>query len=82
MFLKKKYGENSVVSLFMEKLMSKIEKKLLNAYKKIRLLKLDFGLTLVGNPTTGGFGLTLTACNTVIYFSNNYNLRGKNAIRG
>ena len=29
---------------------------------------------LVGNPTTGGFGLTLTACNTVIYFSNNYNL--------
>ena len=29
---------------------------------------------MVGNPTTGGFGLTLTACNTVIYFSNNYNL--------
>jgi len=28
----------------------------------------------VGNPTTGGFGLTLTAVNTVIYFSNNYNL--------
>jgi len=29
---------------------------------------------LVGNPTTGGFGLTLTACNTVVYYSNNYNL--------
>ena len=29
---------------------------------------------LVANPTTGGFGLTLTACNTVVYFSNNYNL--------
>ena len=29
---------------------------------------------MVGNPTTGGFGLTLTACNTVIYYSNNYNL--------
>jgi SNF2 family DNA or RNA helicase len=29
---------------------------------------------LVANPTTGGFGLTLTACNTVIYYSNNYNL--------
>ena len=29
---------------------------------------------LVGNPTTGGFGLTLTACNTVIYYSNSYNL--------
>ena len=29
---------------------------------------------MVGNPTTGGFGLTLTACNTVIYYSNSYNL--------
>ena len=28
----------------------------------------------VGNPTTGGFGLTLNCCNTVIYYSNNYNL--------
>ena len=28
----------------------------------------------MGNPTTGGFGLTLTACNTVIYYSNSYNL--------
>ena len=26
---------------------------------------------IVINPTTGGFGLTLTAVNTVIYFSNN-----------
>ena len=29
---------------------------------------------LVANPSTGGFGLTLTACNTVIYYSNSYNL--------
>ncbi len=28
----------------------------------------------VSNPTTGGYGLTLTAANTVVYFSNNYNL--------
>lgn len=28
----------------------------------------------VGNPQTGGFGLTLTAASTVIYYSNNYNL--------
>ena len=27
----------------------------------------------VGNPSTGGFGLTLTAASYVIYFSNNYN---------
>ena len=29
---------------------------------------------LVGNPTVGGYGLTLTAARHVIYFSNSYNL--------
>jgi len=29
---------------------------------------------LVGTPQTGGYGLTLTAANTVIYFSNGYDL--------
>jgi SNF2 family DNA or RNA helicase len=28
----------------------------------------------VGHPKTGGFGLTLTAANTVIYYSNSYDL--------
>lgn len=28
----------------------------------------------VGNPTTGGYGLNLTAANTVIYYSNSYDL--------
>ena len=28
----------------------------------------------VGNPTTGGYGLNLTKANTVIYFSNSYDL--------
>ena len=28
----------------------------------------------VGNPSTGGYGITLTAANTVIYYSNNYDL--------
>ena len=28
----------------------------------------------VGNTQTGGYGITLTAANTVIYYSNNYNL--------
>ena len=28
----------------------------------------------VGNPTTGGYGLTLTAAKYVVYYSNNYNL--------
>ena len=29
---------------------------------------------LVGNPSVGGYGLTLTAAGNVIYFSNSYNL--------
>ena len=29
---------------------------------------------LVGNPQTGGYGITLTAVNTVIYYSNNFDL--------
>ena len=29
---------------------------------------------LVGTPQTGGYGLTLTAANTVIYYSNGYDL--------
>ena len=28
----------------------------------------------VGNSQTGGYGITLTAANTVIYYSNNYDL--------
>tara|TARA_R100000501_G_C2579111_1_gene83056 strand:- start:448 stop:750 length:303 start_codon:yes stop_codon:yes gene_type:complete len=29
---------------------------------------------IVGHPRTGGFGLTLTAATTVIYYSNSYDL--------
>jgi SNF2 family DNA or RNA helicase len=28
----------------------------------------------VGNPQTGGYGITLTQANTVIYYSNGYDL--------
>jgi SNF2 family DNA or RNA helicase len=28
----------------------------------------------VGNPTTGGYGLTLTAANLVVYYSNSFDL--------
>jgi SNF2 family DNA or RNA helicase len=28
----------------------------------------------VGNPATGGYGITLTAANTVVYYSNSYSL--------
>ena len=29
---------------------------------------------LIGTPQTGGYGITLTAANTVIYYSNGYDL--------
>ena len=67
-FLKTRYGEETVVSIFGE--VSVQDRK--NAVEKIQ--KDPKTRFLVGNPTTGGFGLTLTACNTVIYYSNSYNL--------
>ncbi len=66
--LKSRYGEESVVSIFGE--VGVADRK-----KAVELFQNDSKVRFfVGNPTTGGFGLTLTACNTVIYFSNNYNL--------
>jgi SNF2 family DNA or RNA helicase len=67
-FLKVRYGEESTVSIFGEVNVEDRKKAVerIQTDEKTRFL--------VGNPTTGGFGLTLTACNTVIYFSNNYNL--------
>ena len=68
MFLQKKYGNNAVVSIYGE---VNVE----NRKKAVERIQKDPTCRfLVGNPTTGGFGLTLTACNTVIYYSNNYNL--------
>ena len=67
-FLEDKYGKESVVSIYgdidVQKRKEAVQK--IQTNDKVRFL--------VGNPTTGGFGLTLTACNTVIYYSNNYNL--------
>ena len=67
-FLKVRYGEESTVSIFGEVNVEDRKKAVerIQTDEKTRFM--------VGNPTTGGFGLTLTACNTVIYFSNNYNL--------
>ena len=67
-FLEKKYGKETVVSIYgaVDVKTRKEAVRRIQEYPKTRFL--------VGNPTTGGFGLTLTAVNTVIYFSNNYNL--------
>jgi SNF2 family DNA or RNA helicase len=66
--LKVKYGEDSVVSIFGE-VDVKDRKKAVESFQNDSNVRF-----FVGNPTTGGFGLTLTACNTVVYYSNNYNL--------
>ena len=67
-FLIDKYGPESTVSIYGE--VSVEDRKI--AVERIQ--KDEKCRFLVGNPTTGGFGLTLTACNTVIYYSNSYNL--------
>jgi SNF2 family DNA or RNA helicase len=67
-FLEDKYGKESVVSIYGDINVQKRKEAVdrIQTDSKTRFL--------VGNPTTGGFGLTLTAVNTVIYYSNNYNL--------
>ena len=61
-FLIDKYGPESTVSIYGE--VSVEDRKV----AVDRIQKDDKCRFLVGNPTTGGFGLTLTACNTVIYY--------------
>ena len=67
-FLTKKYGQDSTVCIYGA---VDVEDRQ-DAVKRIQ--EDEKTRFLIANPTTGGFGLTLTACNTVIYFSNNYNL--------
>jgi len=67
-FLQQKYGKNSTVSIY-----GAVDVE--DRTKAVKRIQEDKNTRfIVINPTTGGFGLTLTACNTVIYFSNNYNL--------
>jgi SNF2 family DNA or RNA helicase len=66
--LKKKYGDDSVVAIYGDIPEKQREEAVLNfqSDNKVRFF--------VSNPQTGGYGLTLTEANTVIYFSNNYDL--------
>ena len=66
--LNDKYGSESVVSIFGETTQSD---RMLAVDRFQNDAKCRF---FVGNPTTGGYGLTLTAAKYVIYYSNNYNL--------
>jgi len=66
--LQKKYGETSVVSLYGA---VKVDDRKENVRKFDKDPNVRF---FVGNPVTGGYGLNLVSSNTVIYFSNNYDL--------
>ena len=62
------YGKDSVVSIYGKDSVD-IRNKAVESFQSN-----DRCRFLVGNPTVGGYGLTLTAAKYVIYFSNSYNL--------
>jgi SNF2 family DNA or RNA helicase len=66
--LKEKYGDNSVVSIFGE-VSTKDRQEAVTRFQDD-----DSCRFFVGNPSTGGYGLTLTSASYVVYFSNSYNL--------
>ena len=67
--LKKAYGEASTVAYY-----GAVDPRV--RQKQITLFQEKNGPTryFVGNPQTGGYGITLTAANTVVYYSNSYDL--------
>ena len=66
--LKEKYGSQSTVEIHGVVSVEARQSAVINFQEneKVRFL--------VGNPTVGGYGLTLTAASTVIYFNNSFNL--------
>lgn len=66
--LVKEYGKESVVSYFGDT--SNEDRQ-----EAVRRFQYEDGCKyFVGNPQTGGFGITLTAATNVVYYSNSYNL--------
>ena len=66
--LEKNYGKESLVSIYGAVSVDDRKRAVENFQNN------DGCRFLVGNPSVGGFGLTLTAARNVIYFSNSYNL--------
>ena len=64
----KVYGSEAVASYFGDT-PGEERQDIVNRFQEDDSLKF-----FVGQPRTGGYGLTLTAANTVIYYSNNYDL--------
>jgi SNF2 family DNA or RNA helicase len=66
--LQEEYGKKSVVSYYGDT--SNEDRQ-----EAVRRFQTDPDCRFfVGNPQTGGFGITLTAATTVVYYSNSYNL--------
>ena len=66
--LKERYGANSVVSIFGE-VSTEDRQQAVSKFQNDNSCRF-----FVGNPSTGGYGLTLTSASYVVYFSNSYNL--------
>jgi len=67
--IKKKYGDDSIVQYY-----GAIDtKQRQDGIKKFQDPKSPARF-FIGNPQTGGYGITLTAANTVVYYSNGYDL--------
>ena len=64
------YGEDSIVQYYGAIDAENRQDKPLKSFK-IQILNVRF---FIGNPQTGGYGITLTAANNVIYYSNGYDL--------
>ena len=67
--IKKKYGENSIVQYY-GAIDSKTRQDGINKFQNVNSPVKFF----IGNPQTGVYVITLTAANTVIYYSNGYDL--------
>ena len=67
--LKKKYGDDCVVEYYGDIASEQRQKNI----EKFQDPKSSYKF-FVGNPQTGGYGITLTVASTVIYYSNGYDL--------
>jgi SNF2 family DNA or RNA helicase len=67
--IKKEYGDDSVVQYY-GAIHTDERQKNIERFQDPRSPFRFF----IGNPQTGGYGITLTAANTVIYYSNGYDL--------
>ena len=67
--IKKKYGDDSIIQYYgaiTAEQRQKNIKTFQDPTSKVRYF--------IGNPQTGGYGITLTAANNVVYYSNGYDL--------